>query len=177
MKWIKILVVVSAAFIVSLSVVNAQPKAAGLSFSITGVGLSYEHYTESDSFITLDLSADTDDYMWMRSSNLGVRADFVWNMIFSEKPSSLGNKITFYAGPGVMVGYVTDLNDISGPAFGLKGRLGMECRFKRSITLSANLSPIIGSHISYEKGDVRMRLYKSGLIQSIIPEIGIKYAF
>lgn len=161
----------------SLSVMNAQTKAAGVSFAITGVGLSYEHYVETDSFLTFDLSVDTFDYFWMRASRMGVTADFIWNMIFAEKTTSLGNKISFFAGPGIMVGYVTDLKDMAGPAFGLKGKVGLECRFERRITLSASLSPVIGSHITYPQGEVRMRLYRTGLVQSIIPEIGIKYAF
>jgi hypothetical protein len=43
--------------------------------------------------------------------------------------------------------------------------------------LSVSLSPILGCHITTEKEEVRMRLYKSGLLQFVIPEIGIKYAF
>ena len=137
MKVVKILIASAAAFSMSLGVMNAQKKAAGLTFSLAGVGLSYEHYVESDSFITLDLCAETDDYMWMRASHLGVTADLVWNMVFAERTSTLGNNVSFFAGPGVMAGYVTDLKDVAGPAFGLKGRIGMECRFKRPITLSA----------------------------------------
>ena len=177
MRTVKILIAIAAAFTMSLGVMNAQKKAVGLTFSLSSIGLSYEHYVESDSFITVDLSAETDDYMWMRASHIGVTADLVWNMVFAERTTSLGNNVSFFAGPGVMAGYVTDLKDLAGPAFGLKGRIGMECRFNRPITLSATLSPVLGAHITYQKGEVKMRLYKSGLMQIIIPEIGIKYAF
>jgi hypothetical protein len=115
--------------------------------------------------------------MWLRASHPGASASLIWNMVFAEKSSSLGNRISFFAGPGIMVGYVTDMNDIAGGAFGLKGRVGVECSFKRKVTLSASLSPILGCHITSQNAEVKMKLYKSGLIQAIIPEIGIKYTF
>lgn len=177
MRVIRILVAISTAFILSAGIMSAQKKAVGLTFAFNGFGLSYEHNVESGNFITIDLEMDTDDYMWNRAANTGIRADIIWNMVFAEKTSSLGNKVAFFAGPGVMAGYVTDLGPVPGAAFGLMGRVGMECRFKRPIILSACLSPIIGSHITYKDGDVKMKLYKSGLMQLVIPEIGIKYAF
>ena len=127
------------------STMNAQSKAIGVDFSITGVGVSYEHYAESGSFLTLDLYLDTDDLMWLRASHPGASASLIWNMVFAEKNSSLGNRISFFAGPGIMVGYVTDMNDIAGGAFGLKGRVGCECRFQRNITVSACVSPALGA--------------------------------
>lgn len=163
--------------ILSLSVTNAQSKALGLAFSVTGVGLSYEHHAESDNFLTLDLGIDADDYMWSRSEHLGGSLSLVWNMVFAERKSQYGNIMRFFAGPGVMAGYVTDLGNVPGAAFGMKGRIGMECKFQRSIVLSASLSPILGCHLTTRNDEIRMRLYKSGLLQTIIPEIGIKYSF
>ena len=177
MRVFKILVAVSTAFFLSMGAMNAQKKAAGCSFSLRGLGISYEHCLESDSFVTIDLDLDTDDYMWNRARIAGVSADFVWNKVFAEKTSSLGNKISFFAGPGVMVGYVTDFKDIPGFAFGLKGRIGVECRFKRPIILSATLSPVLGSHLTYNDGELSMKLYRSGLMQIVVPELGVKYAF
>ncbi len=171
------MIVTAAVLILSLGVSYAQTKAVGASFSIMGAGLSYEHYIETDEFISLDLYLDADDFMWLRADHPGASLSLSWNMVFAEKTSDYGNKVTFFAGPGIMAGYVTDLNNIPGAAFGLKGRLGMECRFKRPVTLSASFSPVIGCHITSSNADIRMRLYKSGLLQLIIPEIGIKYSF
>ena len=177
MRVFKILVAVSTAFFLSMGAMNAQKKAAGCSFSLRGLGISYEHCLESDSFVTIDLDLDTDDYMWNRARIAGVSADFVWNKVFAEKTSSLGNKISFFAGPGAMMGYVTDFKDIPGFAFGLKGRIGVQCRFKRPIILSATLSPVLGSHLTYNEGELSMKLYRSGLMQLVVPELGVKYAF
>lgn len=156
---------------------NAQSKAFGANFSITGAGFSYEHYVDNNSFLSLNLCLDADDLMWLRATDPGASASLVWNMVFKEKTSVYGNKISFFAGPGIMTGYVTDLSNTAGAAFGLMGRVGLECRFQRPVMLSVSLSPILGCHITTEKEEVRMRLYKSGLLQFVIPEIGIKYAF
>lgn len=168
---------VIAGLILSLGVTNAQSKALGLAFSPIGVGLSYEHHVESDNFLTLDLGIDADDYMWSRSEHLGGSLSLVWNIVFAERKSQYDNVVRFFAGPGVMAGYVTDMGNVTGTAFGMKGRIGMECKFQRSIVLSASLSPILGCHLTTKNEEIRMRLYKSGLLQTIIPEIGIKYAF
>ena len=167
----------TSALFLAQSTLDAQSKAIGVDFSISSIGLSYEHYVESGSFLTFDMYLDTDDLMWLRASHPGASASLIWNMVFAEKNSSLGNRISFFAGPGIMVGYVTDMNDIAGCAFGLKGRVGVECSFKRPVTLSASLSPLLGCHITSQNAEVKMKLYKSGLIQTIIPEIGIKYTF
>ena len=167
----------TSALFLAQSTMNAQSKAIGVDFSVSSIGLSYEHYVESGSFLTFDMYLDTDDLMWLRASHPGASASLIWNMVFAEKNSSLGNRISFFAGPGIMVGYVTDMNDIAGCAFGLKGRVGVECCFKRPVTLSASLSPLLGCHITSQNAEVKMKLYKSGLIQAIIPEIGIKYTF
>lgn len=167
----------TSALFLAQSTLDAQSKAIGVDFSISSIGLSYEHYVESGSFLTFDMYLDTDDLMWLRASHPGASASLIWNMVFAEKNSSLGNRISFFAGPGIMVGYVTDMNDIAGCAFGLKGRVGVECTFKRPVTLSASLSPLLGCHITSQNAEVKMKLYKSGLIQTIIPEIGIKYTF
>ena len=167
----------TSALFLAQSTMNAQSKAIGVDFSVSSIGLSYEHYVESGSFLTFDMYLDTDDLMWLRASHPGASASLIWNMVFAEKNSSLGNRISFFAGPGIMVGYVTDMNDIAGCAFGLKGRVGVECSFKRPVTLSASLSPLLGCHITSQNAEVKMKMYKSGLIQAIIPEIGIKYTF
>ena len=171
------LLLTATVFLLSLSVLSAQPKAVGAEFSANGLGLSYEHRVESDNFISLHLWMEADDYIWLRADHPGASLSLSWNMVFAEKTSPYGNRITFFAGPGIIAGYVTDFKNTPGAAFGLKGRIGVECRFKRSVTLSASLSPIIGCHITSSGENIKMLLYKSGLLQTVIPEIGLKYAF
>lgn len=161
----------------SLGVVDAQTKALGCIFSTNGLGISYEHSMETKSFMSVSLSLDTDDLMWERADYPGVSASFVWNIIFAEKVSAYGNRISFFAGPGLMTGYVTDLDRQGGFAFGLEGRIGVECRFRRPFILTASVSPVLGTHVTSRTGNLFLKLYKTGLIETIVPEIGIKYAF
>ena len=153
----RIYVAVLAALVLSLGGLYAQPKAAGCIFSTSGLGVTYEHSMEKGNFLSADLSLDTDDVIWKRADRPGVTASFVWNMVFAEKDSAYGNK--------------------AGIAFGLKGCIGVECRFRRPFILSATLSPTIGTHMTSKDGNTMMKLYRCGLIETIIPNIGIKYAF
>ena len=61
--------------------------------------------------------------------------------------------------------------------FGLKGRIGAECGFNRNISLSVTLNPVFGSHLILMEEHIEMKYYKNGLINTILPEIGIKYTF
>lgn len=177
MKIMRICVAVLAALVLSLGGLYAQPKAAGCIFSTSRLGVTYEHSMEKGNFLSVDLSLDTDDVIWKRADHPGVTASFVWNMVFAEKDSAYGNRISFFAGPGLMAGYVTDYGSKAGIAFGLKGCIGVECRFRRPFILSATLSPTIGTHMTSKDGNTMMKLYRCGLIETIIPNIGIKYAF
>ena len=101
----------------------------------------------------------------------------VWNILIRQWTSSEGNALRFFAGPGVAAGYTTEYKSVDGIFFGLKGRMGCECEFKRNMLISMSISPIIGSHVTMPQGDLSMKYYKNGLIYSLVPEIGIKYRF
>lgn len=177
MKLLKYSTVVLFSLVMNLTVLNAQPRSIGAVFSTSGFGVEYDHCVEGGNFISADIIMDTDDLMWEKSELPGVAASFTWNIIFAEKTSSYGNSVSFFAGPGIMTGYVTDLSHKTGFAFGLKGRLGVECRFKRPIILSASIAPTLGIHLTSHIDHVSMKIYKSGLIETFVPQIGIKYAF
>lgn len=165
------------AFILGYACVNAQPKTVGLIFSSSCVGANYEHFIDDRSFISLDAELDLYYPIRLTTDKLGVTGSFVWNIIFAEKTSNYGSHISFYAGPGIMTGYVYDIKSSDGLVFGLKGCIGVECRFDRKITISAHLSPVIGMHMTAKNTHMRMMVYKYGLIKSFLPQIGIKYAF
>ncbi len=160
-----------------LGEIHAQMKSVGTSFSYAGIGAVYEHYIDDNSFVDVQLRMETASKFTQRRNNLGVSASFSWNMIFAEMQSWAGKRISFHAGPGVMVGYADDAMSRKGLVFGLKGKIGGECTFPRRITVSASLSPVIGLHLGRHEGMLNMLLYKNGLLYSIMPEVGIKYAF
>lgn len=155
---------------------QGQSKAIGANFSFTGIGISYEHYLE-DKFIEVSLKSETSEMFLYRNDVPGFSAGVTWNFILKEWISYNGNRMSFFAGPGVTAGYACDFNSIGGVFCGLKGRAGIECSFSRNIILSASITPIIGAHLKNDALYMTMKPYWNGLIYTLLPEIGIKYGF
>ena len=169
---------VISAMLISQSVSWSQPKSAGASFAFTGIAFSYEQFTRQDgSFIEASLKTELSDVFLDKKNYPGISGSVSWNRPLREWDSINGNKMTFFTGPGVLVGYGPDHGTTDGLFFGLKARIGVECSFEKKVILSVSLSPVIGSHIVFLNYRVVMRYYRNGLIYSLIPEIGIKYRF
>lgn len=160
-----------------LGEIHAQKRTLGATFSYAGCGISYERQVNDDTFYEIQLRSETAHMFSSLTDKPGITGSVTWNIVFHECTSSNGNKIRFFAGPGLTAGIADDLLYEKGLLFGLKGRIGAECFFSRRIALSASLSPVLGAHITMRDGMPCMRLYTSGLIYSIIPEIGIRYTF
>ena len=174
----RLLLTVLTALLMSHAVSSAQPKSFGATFSFTGFALSYEHgLSDSGSFIEASVKAETSDIFIYRTSVPGVSASLTWNFPLKEWVSGEGNRLTFFAGPGLTAGCSNDYNNPYGVFFGLKGRIGVECNFARNVVISACFTPVIGSHIVFHSDYLSMKHYKNGLLYSLIPEIGIKYRF
>ena len=156
---------------------HAQPKSIGPAFSLSGFGVMYEHRLNKDCFVDVDLRAELGETFMMRRDIPGISASFSCNFIIKEWISRSGNTVSAFAGPGVSFGMSHDLDREFGYSVGLKGRIGVECCFERDIAISVTLNPVIGSHLSLEDGIVNMKYYRNGLINAILPEIGIKYMF
>jgi len=155
----------------------AQPKSIGTVYSVSGIRLSYEQYIDSESFIDLSLKAECGDLFFGMGIWPGLTTSFTWNMYFSRFDSRNGNEIRLYAGPGLNLGWTNDLLRPMGMTFGLKGSLGVECEFDRNVTISAALSPVIGTHMVFHEDFIDMRYYRMGLMGLIMPEAGIRYTF
>ncbi len=158
-------------------VLNAQPKSVGSTFSYAGTALVYEHHTDDDSFAEIQLRMETAAVFTNRRFEPGITASFTWNTVFAEIKSRDGNEVVFFGGPGAIAGFAEDIGSRRGFMFGLKGRIGGECRFSRNIAVSLSISPVIGLHLGYQEGILNMLLYKTGLLYGIMPEVGVKYAF
>ena len=155
----------------------AQPKASGGIFSFSGIGFTYEHYLNQDCFIEADLRAETTELFLNRTDYPGVSASLTSNFILKEYSSQNGNPIRIFAGSGITVGKARDLRKESGYFFGLKGRAGIECNFKRKISISASLNPIFAMHMVILGDHADMKYYRNGLMNLIMPEVGIKHMF
>ncbi len=160
-----------------LGEIQAQPKSFGPSFCYAGVGLVYEHCIDDRSFAEIQLRTETAGMYAKRENGAGLSASFTWNMIFAEMEARDGNSINFFAGPGVMAGVTGDIVNRRGLMLGLKGRIGGECSFRRNVTVSLSISPVIGLHLGVREGMLSMLPYRTGVLYSIMPEVGIKYAF
>ncbi len=160
-----------------LDIIQAQPKSFGPTFSYAGVGIVYEHDIDDRSFAEIQIRMETSSMYTKRENGAGASASFTWNMVFAEMEARDGNIINFFAGPGVMAGLTGDIMNRRGLMLGLKGRIGGECSFRRNVTVSLSISPVIGLHLGVREGMLSMLLYRTGLLYSIMPEVGVKYAF
>lgn len=168
---------VFAAVTLSLGVMDAQSRSAGISYSYGGFALVYEHSINSEEFIELSAKAVTSEIFMGRSVLPGVSLSFAWNIIFASTTSRNGNIVNFFAAPGAMVGIGKDWKTPTGIFYGLKCRVGAECLFSRHVSISASLAPVLGSHVVLHKESVSMKYYTNGLLDGLMPEIGIKYWF
>lgn len=166
-----------AAFSFLSDIANAQPRAAGATFSLSGVGISYEHANDGKRFMEFSLKTELWEVFNDRMEVPGVSASFTWNLILKSWKSDEGNTLDIFAGTGLCAGFTHDYKQPYGCILGLKGRAGIECSYLRKVKLSVCLTPIIGTHIRKEDSTLRMGCYKSGIFNTIMPEIGVKYLF
>lgn len=169
--------IVCLAVFVALFQASAQPKAMGATFSLSGFSAMYEHSFGEDCFVDADLKAEMGEVFRNVTDIPGISASFSCNFIYSKWKSGNGNAVYAFAGPGISVGIASDLHKDRGYFFGIKGRVGVECQFDRRVAISASLNPILGSHLIIRDEYLEMAYYRNGLLNAILPEIGIKYTF
>ena len=108
--------------------IHAQDRSIGATFSYAGVGISFQNNVNEDTFIEVQLRAETAHLFGSLCETPGVTASATWNMIFSEMTSPDGNRICFFAGPGITAGVADDIPYHKGMVCGLKRKVGCECR-------------------------------------------------
>ena len=160
-----------------VGVTYAQPRAVGTSYSLTGVGVTYEHSTGDFNYLETSVRMELGEMFIGRTEKHGVSASFTWNRTLKEWTSDSGDCIRIFAGAGGSVGLCNDFSNDWGYHIGLKGRGGIECQYKRQICVSACLAPVLGTHLIIDKEHATMSYYRYGLINALIPEISIKYMF
>lgn len=155
----------------------AQDNSLGMSCSFSRISLCYERSIRPDTFIDLSLSAETGEILTARTDVPGISASFTWNTIFACRQLNDTDRIDFFAGPGVHLGWSQDFRKSTGVNFGLKGSLGIRFRFARQAEISLSVSPVIGTHMTFMKGSMKMEYYRYGLLATMMPEAGIRYRF
>ena len=76
-----------------ISVVHAQPKSLGTSYSFGGAGVVYEHTLSHDTFAGLSLKAETAEMFMGRTGHPGISASFTWNLILKEVKVLVNNSV------------------------------------------------------------------------------------
>lgn len=160
-----------------LGEISAQSRSVGLTVSYAGTGIDFSFEIDDENFAEFQLRMETTEMFAYRSPYPGISASAVWNVVFSSSVSRNGNPIRFYAGPGISAGFSGDIASPPGMFFGLKGRIGGECSFARGVSISMNLSPMVGGLFNIKDSMVNMRLFKVGLLYGVMPEISVRYKF
>jgi hypothetical protein len=163
--------------VASIHTATAQMKTLGTSWSLSGIGVFYEKHSSAQTFIHISVQAEMGEMFIGRTPYSGLSAAFTWNHIFAQVESRGGTPVLFYAGPGLAAGASKDFNGPAGLYFGLKGRIGMMCVFERGINISVSLAPTLGIQLTKDDENFITRTYRNGLLQSVLPEIGISYRF
>lgn len=176
-------ILILTTFLSFLGQAEAQDNALGTSWSLTGIGFSYERSINERTFVHTGIRLESGEVFIGRHTRPGGSVSFTWNTILSSWESSEGNRISFFAGPGATIGYCKDLeinreeNNQEGTFFGMQGRAGIAIEYPRNISIKICVAPVLGMHLT--KGDEynMMRYYRYGLLQTILPEINISYRF
>lgn len=155
----------------------AQARSFGATFSYAGTGVEYVHSESERHFTRYQLRLETSSLFWTDRGRPGISVSAFWNTVFATYESRNGNKVRFYAGPGISAGFSEDLMGPPGMFIGLKGDIGAECYFSRGIAISLSLSPMFGGHFRRMDGMTHMRIYRAGLCYGFMPEAGIRYIF
>lgn len=158
---------------------KAQPKAIGCSYSFNGFGIVYEHNLQQDNFLEVKLKTDMQEVFLGRTSFPGASASICWNYVLHKMEDKEGNLWQFFAGPGVGAGYGKDFRKDEGWFIGLQGSGGAECLFRRNISISFTVNPLLSIQFSRdrERGTVLTTWYRNGIIWALMPELSIKYSF
>lgn len=173
----KHIIVILIVTILDLGMIDAQPKSIGTSYCFSGIGLTYEHEIDDDTFLDFTVKAEMSELFSGREESPGCSVSITCNNIIKQWTSSGGETVRFLLGPGAALGLAKDYLTSYGLFFGLKGRLGLEWIFERGACISISLSPIFGQHVVKTEDAIRMKGYRNGVIYGLAPEIGIRYSF
>lgn len=147
-----------------------SPKATGLS-SLSTVGAG------EDAFIQADLLLDMNGVYraWNDSPGLQLRVAADYVILRGKFPT--GTSLRWMAGPGLMFGYVSDIDNVFGFTGGLTAGTSLMFDFSRKVGVVFSFSADLGLH--YRKTDVHpiLKSYRNGYFRSYYPEVRLLYNF
>lgn len=163
--------------VASAHTASAQKNTLGTSWSLSGIGVTYERNTSDNTFAHVAVQAEMGEMFRGTTPYSGVSAAFTWNHVFAQIESVNGTPVRFFAGPGIAAGAGKDFNGPRGLFFGLKGCLGVQCIYKKGVNISVSIAPLLGIQLTRIDENFVTRAYRNGLLETFVPKIGISYRF
>ncbi len=138
-----------------------------------GAGLSAEFVRDASSFRSLALTADLIDILDGQASTPGIKLTYHFNLVMKDWCEG---KYAFYAGPGLMAGYVRDLDHHLGFAGGVSGDAGFRALCLKGISVSVEWQADFALQFKNRyRPDIS--LYGAGYTRSYLPYVRIQYRF
>ena len=156
---------------------QAQYFTGGTFNSPKGMGLAADFsFRGEGDFSSAGIWLDARDFFGEGDSDIGIKGSFIHNFtIFTA--SGPQNSLTVYAGPGISMGYVYDIEKDRGVMGALCADVGVRVSLANPLVVSLGFSADLGLHVSKENDGTILSLYKEGLIHSYYPELRFMYNF
>lgn len=165
----------------------------GLFNSPKGVGASVRLPEKDGIFHTVNAYVDIYGVVTSRCSYPGYKANISREYVCSRFERD-GFSVSFYAGPGLSVGYVRDhdkgrgfdltslMADNEGVALALSGDAGFFFDFGRNVFLDLSWRAEAGIHLRRNEAEktynaASLSLYNNGLLQALYPQLTIYFRF
>lgn len=149
----------------------------GTFHSPKGLGISMETQLDQGSFDSIDVIADIFGILRADYSTPGIKATYYRGIVLDKRRHD-GYDWDFYAGPGVTIGYVRDIHEPFSAVAGMTGVIGGRMSFfeKRIvICMEAGMDLAVEMNRNNRYRNVKLTLYKSGLLHSFYPQVRILY--
>lgn len=149
----------------------------GTFHSPKGLGVCMESQMEQGSFDSLDLIADIFGILRADYSTPGIKATYYRGIVLDHRHHDAYDW-DFYAGPGVTLGYVRDIHEPFSAVAGMTGVIGGRMSFfgKRIvICMEAGTDLAVELNRNNRYRNIKLTLYKSGLLHSFYPQVRILY--
>ena len=147
--------------------------ALGTTHSLKGVGFCADFDHDPTCFSSVAVTADLIDILDGKSSTPGIKLTYHYNLVCK---SWADGKYSLYAGPGLMTGYVRDLNNHFGLAGGISGDAGLRVRCQKRFFVAVELQADLALQFK-NRYRPDMSVFTAGYRHSYYPHVRIEYRF
>ena len=186
-------ILLSALLLILAPAFLAGAQEYGLFNSPKGVGASVRLPEKDGIFHTVNAYVDIYGVATSRCSYPGYKANISRQYVCNRFERD-GFSVSFYAGPGLSVGYVRDhdkgrgfdltslMADNEGVALALSGDAGFFFDFGRNVFLDLSWTAEAGIHLRRNEAEktynaASLSLYNNGLLQALYPQLTIYFRF